>query len=430
MAISRPLLLALLGALLLGATLFAVQNARDNSAGDAAPVAQQSQPGQQATKPAEQAPAVNPAQTLASAFSTAKLESASFDAKLSIDSRRETGTVRLSGAFEDEGAKKMPKLAVQVRTPGLRGRDLNAGFVTTGDRAWVVDGNTGYAVPQGAWSQVVEAREQGPAAQQQLPLPVNPRNWLRDVKSEGSETIDGVETEHVSAQVDAASAVRDLLKVAEQSGQAAAGVLPQGAEQRIERFVKRAEFDVWVGKQDQTLRRLTADLELAVPGQGPIEAQLAVNLTKVGEPQRIEAPVKVAKGLPGGRFGELTQSFLGGVAATTGADATAVTAAASNSPRLFRRALDQKRKVVLFFSQGGLDDKATAAAVRALERRTKKVLVLEDKVANVDAYGRLVEQLGVNQAPAIVIVGRSRKARLIEGYVDAGALAQEVSDAR
>ena len=41
MAISRPFLLALVGAVLLGATFFAVQNARDTSGDAAAPAEQQ-----------------------------------------------------------------------------------------------------------------------------------------------------------------------------------------------------------------------------------------------------------------------------------------------------------------------------------------------------------------------------------------------------
>ncbi|MGH2744141.1 MAG: hypothetical protein ACRDLY_02490 [Thermoleophilaceae bacterium] len=425
MAISRPFLLALLGAVLVGATFFVMQTARDNSADDAAPSAEAAP--EQAAAPAE--PVATPEQTLATAFSTSKLESASFDAKLALHFEGETGTVRLSGAFENPGAKQMPKVALNVKTHAPREQDLDVGFVTTGDKAWFTEGDTGHAVPAGAWSQVVQAREQGTGTQQQLPLPVNPEHWLRDVKSEGTETIGGVETEHVSARVDAPTALRDLLEFAQQGGQAPAGILPEGAEERINDFVKRAEFDVWVG-DDDALRRLTADLELAVPGRGAIEAELALDLTKIGEPQRIAAPAKVAPGLPGGQYGELTRGFLSGVAVSTGADPAAVTAAASTSPRLFRRALDQKRKVVLFFGQGAADDRATADAVHALERSNKQVLVLTDHVDNVDAYGKLVEQLNVYQAPAIVIVGRSGNARLLEGYVDAGVLRQEVADAR
>jgi hypothetical protein len=36
----------------------------------------------------------------------------------------------------------------------------------------------------------------------------------------------------------------------------------------------------------------------------------------------------------------------------------------------------------------------------------------------------------VAQAPAVVIVGKKRRARLIEGFVDAGTLRQHVVDAR
>ena len=38
--------------------------------------------------------------------------------------------------------------------------------------------------------------------------------------------------------------------------------------------------------------------------------------------------------------------------------------------------------------------------------------------------------VGVTRAPAIVIIGKSGRARLIEGYIDSRALAQEVADTR
>jgi hypothetical protein len=51
-------------------------------------------------------------------------------------------------------------------------------------------------------------------------------------------------------------------------------------------------------------------------------------------------------------------------------------------------------------------------------------------VRNADRYESLLEDLGVNQAPAIVVIGRSGKASLIEGYIDAESLVQVVADAR
>jgi Flp pilus assembly protein TadG len=67
MAISRPFLLALLGAALLGATFFAVQNARKDAGDAVAPAVQQSQPEQAAT-PAAKEPAASPKELLQAAL--------------------------------------------------------------------------------------------------------------------------------------------------------------------------------------------------------------------------------------------------------------------------------------------------------------------------------------------------------------------------
>ena len=86
--------------------------------------------------------------------------------------------------------------------------------------------------------------------------------------------------------------------------------------------------------------------------------------------------------------------------------------------------------MIFFQNPRALDDKAVADSVRSLDRKTKNVVVLTDDMRNVDHYGKLLENLGVTQAPAIVIIGRSGKAQLVEGYVDGPSLAQVVADAR
>ena len=90
---------------------------------------------------------------------------------------------------------------------------------------------------------------------------------------------------------------------------------------------------------------------------------------------------------------------------------------------------DHKKVVILFRNPRGLDDRAMASVMRDVDRRTK-ALVLTDDVDAVDRYGKLVEDLGVSQTPSIVIIDRSGKARLIEGYVDSDTLTQAVADAR
>src|SRR3954449_10184090 len=236
MAISRPLLLALLGIALLGATIFAVQNARNQSDGTpAASQAAQPTPAQ----PAEASSTTGPNQVLSAAFSPNALTSAAFDARLSFAQAGKRNTIKVGGAYESAGPKALPKLNVQVsaKIPGsFNGR---AGFVTTGDRAWLTRGNVGYAVPQAAWSKIVKARAKGTPPTAKAPkLDVNPSRWLQNVKSEGNERMDGVQVTHVSADVNSAAAIADVVKSVDTTGR-----LPRDAEQRVAKVVDNGHVD-------------------------------------------------------------------------------------------------------------------------------------------------------------------------------------------
>jgi hypothetical protein len=93
------------------------------------------------------------------------------------------------------------------------------------------------------------------------------------------------------------------------------------------------------------------------------------------------------------------------------------------------KALAAKRTVVLYFGARGADDTLTAVSVRALKASAGRgVAVFMDKLSNLADYRRVVEGLDVSQAPSIVIVDRSRNARLLEGFIDAGSLRQAVAD--
>jgi hypothetical protein len=424
MAISRPVLLALIGLALLGATVFAVNNARNSGDDSSAPVAKSAD--QAAPAPEPTAPA-GPQQLLSAAFATSELKSASFDGKLAFAANGERNNVRVSGAFESTGPKEMPKAAVQVSVdaPGFDGR---GGFVTTGDRAWFTRAGVGYAVPREAWSKIVAGREKGAAPTADAPkLDVNPSAWLQNVKSEGTEQMDGVQVTHVSADVNSARAVADVVKAMDGTGQ-----LPRNAESMLAKQLDDGHIDVWVGS-DKILRR--ASLELSGKGNGgrQVNMNLDVQLSQVNEPQQIERPAKVKDQLPGGRLGQLATGFVGGLGNTVGVtpEDLRLGIPVTNSHRQAERAVAANKKVVIFFQNPrALDDQAVAGSVRSLDRRTKKVVVLTDDVRNSDRYGSLLEDLQVSQAPAIVVIGRSGKAELIEGYVDADSLVQVVADTR
>jgi len=93
------------------------------------------------------------------------------------------------------------------------------------------------------------------------------------------------------------------------------------------------------------------------------------------------------------------------------------------------KALQQRRTVVLFFRQPAADDDATADAVRSV-RGMKGVSVFSAPITKLARYRRVVSDLGVTQAPAVVIVGKDRKARLLEGFIDPETLRQQVRDGR
>jgi hypothetical protein len=424
MAISRPFLLALLGLALLGATVFAVNNARNSGGDSAAPAAKAAD---QATPAPEPSAPAGPQQLLSAAFTTNELHSASFKGELAVTSNGDKNSVSASGAFESTGPKEMPKAAVQVSVdmPGVDGR---GGFVTTGDRAWFMRGSVGYAVPQEAWSKIVKGREQGAAPTAgAAKLDVNPSAWLENVKSEGTEQMDGVQVTHVSADVNSARAIADVAKAMDSAGQ-----IPANAESLLSKAVNKGHMDVWVGS-DKILRRASLDLSGTAGAGRSVDMNLDVELSQVNEPQQIERPAKVRNGLPGGVFGQLATGFVGGLGNTVGVtpEDLRLGVPVTNSHVKAERAVADNKKVVIFFKNPrALDDQAVAESVRSLDRRTKNIVVLTDDVRNSDRYGSLLEDLQVSQAPAIVVIGRSGKADLIEGYVDADSLVQVVADAR
>ncbi len=56
--------------------------------------------------------------------------------------------------------------------------------------------------------------------------------------------------------------------------------------------------------------------------------------------------------------------------------------------------------------------------------------VFSAPIARLSDYSALTAEIGISQAPAVVIVGKSGKARLIEGFIDEETLKQEVADSR
>jgi hypothetical protein len=469
MSISRPFLLALLGAALLGATFFAVQNARNDSSEPVAPAAQQQAPAEpQAQTPSEPASGMSAEDALAAAFAgDQKVESGKFAFRLSTEDFKGKGarqlndvSVAMTGAFQGEGAKEMPLFDMDLEIAAA-GQKQTVGAISLGDRGYVTRGNRAYPVPAGIMSTLAEGRGQiaDYAGEPQPKLSVagfDVGGWLSEPKVAGTEQMDGVEVTHVEATLDPSRFVDGLKALGQGSSIPEGNFLDQAAANRgvIEKVLGKPEVDIYVG-EDRILRRMTvaADLNLAAAGAAADGLRggrvvLDARLSEVNKPQQISEPKNPSHKSIQRTFGRsealnsagvlslgalmVQQPGLAGARAGNIeiAEQTRGSAPLTDNPQRAARAVRAGKKVViLFVNPEGLDDRAVAHTAAAVSKRTKAV-VLVDHVDAVDRYGKLVEDLGVSQTPSVVLVDRTGKARLIEGYVDTDTLAQAVADAR
>ena len=93
------------------------------------------------------------------------------------------------------------------------------------------------------------------------------------------------------------------------------------------------------------------------------------------------------------------------------------------------RALSEGKVVVFFFSKRGpADDVATRGAVHSI-RGMPRVRVFSAGLDDVAAYRPMLANVGISEVPSTVIVRPGKKAVLLQGFVDAGTLRQNVADA-
>ena len=468
MAISRPFLLALLGAVLLGATFFAVQSARNSTGDDTAPAAQQVEPAEQAAtpaapaKPAPAEPAKLTAEEALQAIVTpgSRVTSGRFDLKLDlreIGGGRENDVMQISGAFECGCKEDVPKFDINFRNHdekgfGDAGKDTRFHLVSTGDEGFVGNGDDLYRLDPQNLENVAKLR----AAAAGGPLAALPdfdiSRWVTDPKVVGIDEVDGVEATHVRGELSARKVGTDIVALLRADAERSQVEVPADAVRLADRIVKQAQLDAWVGS-DRVVRRLDVRVRLGDIPRSMLEAndsdsgtlRLSFALSEVNEPQQLAAPAEVsgesaAKGMGPGRADDARDNLvvsamvLNSPAGFAGTTVLFLRLAQSSdegegAAKAARAVADGKKVAILFQNPDGLDDRAMRGVMRQLDARTRAV-VLTDDVDAVDRYGSMVEDLGVSQTPAVVLIDSRGDARLIEGYVDTDTLAQAVADAR
>jgi hypothetical protein len=189
------------------------------------------------------------------------------------------------------------------------GQTVESGFLSTGDRAFLKFGGEFYEQPRKdiarANRELRAGGDSGGGALSDLGL--DPRKWVIEAKSEGEDEVSGVATEHVTAKLDSRAVFADFNELVSRSGNAVGGVTPGTPEpltdsqlDRVAEVVKDPSFDVYVGKEDDVIRRVSANLEISVPEEdrasfGGIEGgtlRISVELSDVNGDQEVVAPAE------------------------------------------------------------------------------------------------------------------------------------------
>jgi hypothetical protein len=208
----------------------------------------------------------------------------------------------VQGPYETGGNQTIPKANWDIAA-SASGQNFSAGFISTGDNAWVGFQGQNYEVGTQAVAQINQQIKQAAGKNKNKGLSqfgIDPRNWLKDAKDEGTDKVAGVDTNHVSAALDVGRFLDDLNAVVKKAGGttgAAAQITPQ-QKKEVQDVVKNPRFDVYVGKSDNVIRRLSADLSFTVPGNkqtqlGGLKSgtlSFSIEFADVGKPQTITPP--------------------------------------------------------------------------------------------------------------------------------------------
>jgi hypothetical protein len=265
--------------------------------------------------------------TLDKAFST-PIKSARIDLELTLELdgvKQLKGPVKLSvqGPYESGGNETIPKADWDI-SASASGQNFSAGFISTGDNAWIGFQGQDYEVGKDAVAQINQQIKQAAGQNKDkgfAQFGIDPRNWLKDAKDEGDDKVAGVDTDHVSAALDVGRVLDDLNQLVKKAGSSAgttAQITPEQKKQ-IQDVVENPRFDVYVGKSDNVIRRLSADLSFKVPTDKQAQVgglksgtlSFSIEFADVGKSQTITAPQN-AKPLS-----ELT-SQLGGLGSVLG----------------------------------------------------------------------------------------------------------------
>ena len=215
--------------------------------------------------------------------------------------------IAATGPFRTNDGK-LPSVDVELKIGADGGgQTVTTGFLSTGDRAFIKFQDIYYEQPRAQVRQANRSIAEASGKRGSLrSLGLNPRSWLGQAKDEGGEEIAGVQTRHVSGTLDVEAVMRNLNEFVRRSGGALGGATGQPPPdplsdediRKVGEVVRDPTFHVYVGEDDDIIRRVAGKIEFDVPedsrdGLGGIESgaiEFEIEFGDVNGDQEIEAP--------------------------------------------------------------------------------------------------------------------------------------------
>jgi len=262
---------------------------------------------------------VDPNKVLHETFSNPKsISSGKLDLSLTGNvqgSQSASFNASIAGPFQSGGGSgTLPQFDLTGKIggsgPGTPSISFEGGLVFTKSNAYVEYQGTAYQVPNQLFSQLKAIASQSAASSQSSgqgvgtvlkKLGIKPAGWFTNLTNEGTVTVAGATTDHISGDVDVAKVATDLQKLSQVSqgipGQTQS-LSPSGLS-KLKQSVKRAHVDIYSGESDHLLRKLAVSLELAPPkgassgGVSSVTIDFSLTLSELNQPQSISAPPNV-----------------------------------------------------------------------------------------------------------------------------------------
>jgi hypothetical protein len=207
--------------------------------------------------------------------------------------------LKVAGPYQSNGKGKLPSFNWQVSISG-GGQAFSGAVISTGENAFVNFQGTNYEVGAAKVAQLNQKSSSGTRSLKDFGI--DPQAWVKDPQEKGTDNVNGVDTTHVQAGLDVGRMFSDFNKTIQKAGAMGQTAAPQQLSpaviQKIQQVVKNPKFDIYVGKSDSKIRRLSVAVEFQIPADQRSKFQgaqggtltFSIDFAKVGEPKTITAP--------------------------------------------------------------------------------------------------------------------------------------------